>query len=82
MESHLFKSPGAMSSKGVSGHFSSLHWFLSSIQDLAKVLHSPFVDSSVFWGILGFDKSSNFSFESLEKQLFLAGGSWGREELA
>ena len=74
IESHLFKLSGAMSSKSISRHFSSLHSFLSVIWDL-RFSKAHFVDDSVFWAhrVL-----SNSSFKGLEKWLFFAGGAWGR----
>ena len=62
-----------ISAKSVSGHFSSLHSFLWLIQEL-KFSTDHLVEDWVFFGTLGFDRSSSSSLLSVEKRLLFAGG--------
>ena len=74
IDNHLFKLVGSISSKRVSGHFSSLHSFQWLVQDL-KFSKAHLFEFSVFLGTQTFERESSSSLLSFEKRLFFAGGS-------
>ena len=73
MDNHLLRLVGSISSKRVSGHFSSLLSFLLLIQEL-KFSNAHFVEFSVFLGTQALERVSSSSLLSLEKRVFFAGG--------